>query len=70
VVKSFILGAITGGTIVWFWGREIRDLIDAQTAGIREATADKLQAAADGLQTVAGGLQAAKNTIETGLGGA
>jgi hypothetical protein len=70
VVKSFVLGAITGGTIVWFWGREIRQFVDSQTAGIREATAGKLQAAADGLQTVAGGFQAAKNTIETGLGGA
>jgi len=70
VLKTFILGAITGGTIVWFWGREIRDFIDSQTAGIRETAADKLQAAADGLQSVADGLQAAKNTIETGLGGA
>jgi len=69
-VKSFILGAITGGTIVWFWGREIRDFIDARTAGMRATAADKLQAAADGLQSVAGGLQAAKQTIETGLGGA
>ena len=28
MLKTFILGAITGGTIVWFWGREIRDFID------------------------------------------
>ncbi len=70
MLKTFILGAITGGTIVWFWGREIRDFIDGQTAGIRETAADKLQVAADGLQSVANGLQAAKNTIETGLGGA
>ena len=63
MIKSFVLGAIAGGTIVWFWGREIRQFVDEQTAGIREAAAGKLQTAADSLQ-------AAKNTIESGLGGA
>jgi hypothetical protein len=70
VVKSFVLGAITGGPIVWFWGREIRQFIDERTSGIREAAAGKLQTAADSLQAAAGGIQAAKNTIESGLGGA
>jgi hypothetical protein len=70
VVKSFILGAITGATIIWFWGQEIRDFLDAQTAGIREAAAQKLQTAADGFQAAADGLQSAKHTIESGLGGA
>jgi len=69
-MKSFILGAITGGAIVWFWGREIRQFIDEQTSGIREAAAGKLQTAADSLHAAAGGIQAAKNTIESGLGGA
>jgi hypothetical protein len=63
VVKSFVLGAITGGALVWFWGPEIREFIDAQTLGLRGAAADRLQTAADTLQ-------AAKETIETGLGGA
>jgi len=70
VIKSFVLGAITGGTIVWFWGREIRQFVDEQTAGIRGAAAGKLQTAADSLHAAAGGLQTAKNTIESGLGGA
>lgn len=70
MVKTFVLGAIAGGAVVWFWGREIREFIDSQTSGIRETTAGKLQAAADGLQTVASGIQSAKNTIESGLGGA
>ncbi len=69
-MKSFVLGAITGGTIVWFWGREIRQFLDEQTSGVREAAAGKLQAAADSLQAAAGGIQAAKSTIESGLGGA
>jgi hypothetical protein len=69
-VKSFILGAITGGTIVWFWGPEIRDFIDEQTKGLRDATGGRLQRAADGLHSAAEGLQAARSTIEGGLGGA
>ena len=70
MVKSFILGAIAGGTIIWFWGREIRHFVDEQTEGIRQTTADKLQSAADGFQAAADGLQSVKETIATGLGGA
>jgi hypothetical protein len=68
-VKSFILGALTGGAIVWFWGREIRELIDARTLGIRQAVAARLQGAADSLQATADTLHSAKETIESGLGG-
>jgi hypothetical protein len=70
VVKSFVLGAITGGAVVWFWGREIRELIDDKTLGMREAVADRLQTAASGLQATVDRLQKAKATIESGLGGA
>jgi hypothetical protein len=70
LVKSFVLGAITGGVIVWFWGREIREFIDERTSGVRKAAADRLQAAADGLQSAAEGLHSARATIESGLGGA
>jgi hypothetical protein len=70
VVKSFILGALTGGAVVWFWGREIRELIDEKTLGVREAVGDRLEAAASGLQGTADRLQRAKETIESGLGGA
>jgi hypothetical protein len=70
VVKSFILGAVTGGAVVWFWGREIRELVEDKTLGMREAVADRLQSAAGGLQGTADRLQRAKETIESGLGGA
>lgn len=63
MVKSFVMGAITGGAIVWFWGTELREFLDAQTHELRGVAADRLQSAADGLQ-------AAKETIETGFGGA
>lgn len=61
MVKGFVLGALTGGAVVWFWGPEIRQFLNAQTRELRDATADRLQTAADGLQ-------AAKETIETGFG--
>jgi hypothetical protein len=70
LVKGFILGAVTGGAIVWFWGREIREYIDERTLGLRQAMAARLQAAADSLQATADKLQSAKETIESGLGGA
>jgi hypothetical protein len=70
LVKGFILGAVTGGAIVWFWGREIREYIDERTLGLRRAVAARLQAAADSLQATADKLQSAKETIESGLGGA
>jgi hypothetical protein len=70
LVKSFVLGAVTGGLVVWFWGQEIREFIDERTSGARKAVADRLQGAADGLQAAAEGLHSAKATIETGLGGA
>ena len=68
-MKSFILGALAGGAIVWFWGREIREYIDEQTVGMRQGLAVRLQAAADALQSTANTLQSAKHTIQSGLGG-
>jgi hypothetical protein len=67
MVKSFILGAITGGAIVWFWGREIREYIDERTLGLRHSLASRLQAAADSVQATADKLQNAKRSIESGL---
>lgn len=69
-MKSFILGVVTGGAVVWFWGREIREVIDERTLGLRQAVAARLQAAADSLQATADKLESAKQTIESGLGGA
>ena len=69
MVKSFILGALTGGAVVWFWGREIRELIDDKTRGVREAAAERIQSTAGHLQSTVDRLQKAKSTIESGLGG-
>jgi hypothetical protein len=69
VVKSFILGAVTGGAVVWFWGREIRALIDDKTRGTREAVAERIQSTASRLQSTVDRLHKAKSSIESGLGG-
>ena len=62
MIGSFILGALTGGAIVWFYGRDIREYVDDKTSTVRTRAADTLQSAAEGLQS-------AKDKIETGLGG-
>ena len=66
-MKSFILGAVVGGAIVWVWGREIREFVDERTLGMRRALAARLQGAADGLQATVDKLQTAKQTLESGL---
>ncbi len=45
---GFILGAITGAAIVWFWRREIEDYARDKTRGVRTQAAEGLQALADG----------------------
>jgi hypothetical protein len=62
MIGSFIVGALTGGAIVWFYGRDIRRFMDDKTSTVRTRAADTLQSAAEGLQS-------AKDKIEAGLGG-
>jgi len=45
---GFILGAITGGAIVWFWRRELADYARDRTRGVRTRAAEGLQAVAEG----------------------
>jgi hypothetical protein len=45
---GFILGAITGAAIVWFWRREIEDYARDKTRGVRTRAAEGLQAVSDG----------------------
>lgn len=67
-MKTFVLGALTGGVVVWFWGGEIREFIDRRTLGLRLSIAARLQATADTLQGTANKLQDARRTIESGFG--
>ena len=45
--EGFILGAITGAAIVWFWRRELKDYARDKTRGVRTQAAEGLQAVAD-----------------------
>ena len=45
---GFILGAITGAAIVWFWGKEIEDYLQGKTRGVRTKAAEGLRAVEEG----------------------
>lgn len=51
MIGTLILGAIIGGTAMYFYGREITTYVDKTTRGAREKAADTLHAAAGGLQS-------------------
>lgn len=57
---GFFWGAIIGGTIVWLWGRDMREGIGTRTHGLRSRAAGTLHDVADRLH-------AAGDTIEGGL---
>jgi hypothetical protein len=44
---AFILGAVTGAVIVWFWRQEIEEYARDRTRGVRTRAAEGLQAVAD-----------------------
>ena len=43
----FVMGALAGGLAVWFWGDELRRLVDTKTRDVRTMAAEKLQAVED-----------------------
>jgi hypothetical protein len=63
MIKSFLVGAIAGGMVMWFWGDQVREVLDDATSGVRTRTAEQLQGVADTLQSVA-------DTVDQGLSGA
>jgi hypothetical protein len=62
VIKSFLFGAITGAAAMWFYGEQIREMIDDATSGVRTRAAEQMHNVADTLQSVA-------DTVDQGLGG-
>jgi hypothetical protein len=52
VSDGFLLGAITGAAIVWFWRRELEDYARDKTRGVRARAAERLQAVAEGTEKV------------------
>jgi hypothetical protein len=62
VIKSFLFGTITGAAVMWFYGEQIREMIDDATSGVRTRAAEQMHHVADTLQSVA-------DTVDQGLGG-
>jgi hypothetical protein len=50
--EGFILGAITGAAIVWFWGKEIESCARDKTRGVRTRAAEALRAVEEGTRKV------------------
>jgi len=46
--EGFVLGAITGAVVVWFWGQEIEDYLQEKTRGVRTKAAAGIRAVAEG----------------------
>jgi len=62
VIKSFVMGAITGAAVMWFYGEQIREAVDDATSGVRTRAAEQMHNVADTLQSVA-------DTVDQGLSG-
>lgn len=43
MMRSFILGAVVGGLVVWRWRSQIQDYLVDATRGVRRTAADRLQ---------------------------
>jgi hypothetical protein len=44
---GFVLGALTGGLAMWYWGDRIREFAEDNMIGARRSTADALRQLAD-----------------------
>lgn len=41
---TFVLGMITGAAVVWLWGRELEEYVEARTRGMRTKAAEGVRA--------------------------
>jgi hypothetical protein len=60
MIRSFLVGAIAGGTVVWLYGDRIRTAVDEATRDARGRVAGQLRGAAQTLESVA-------DTVDQGL---
>ena len=50
--EAFVLGAITGAVVVWYWGKEITGCVREQTRGVRTKAAEGIRAVEEGTEKV------------------
>jgi hypothetical protein len=60
---GFLIGAVTGGMLVWLWGERVRDLSDA-TSQARAKVADSLENVQHRAEAV---MDTAKERLRSGL---
>jgi len=41
---GFVLGALMGAAVVWLWGREMEEYVEARTRGVRTKAAEGVRA--------------------------
>jgi hypothetical protein len=63
-MKGFLVGAIAGGLLVWFWQDRLRGALEGSTRDARMRTADRLETFQ---QTAEGLLDATKERIRRGV---
>jgi hypothetical protein len=42
--RAFVLGTVVGATVVWLWGRQIREYLQERTRGMRMKAAEGVRA--------------------------
>ena len=42
--KVFVLGAIVGAAVVWLWGRDVEEYVEAKTRRVRTKAAEGVRA--------------------------
>jgi hypothetical protein len=42
--RAFVLGTVVGATVVWLWGRQIREYVQERTRGVRMKAAEGVRA--------------------------
>lgn len=53
MIKSFLIGAIAGGAVMWLYGDRVMEYVDDLTSDVRHRAASGLDAAASRLQNAA-----------------
>ncbi|HTY77783.1 MAG TPA: hypothetical protein VMI34_08200 [Candidatus Bathyarchaeia archaeon] len=63
-MRGFMLGALAGAVVVWYWRDQVRNYLDSKTRGMRGRAVDTLQSVE---HTAEGVLDRAKEQVSTTL---
>jgi len=63
-MTRFVLGALAGAFVMWYWGDGVREYLDSKSRDVRGRAADTLQSVEE---TAEGVLDRAKEQVSTTL---